>query len=559
MTASIATPPKLQFFDANGAVLVGGKIYTYAGGTTTPIATYTSSTALIANTNPIILDSAGQANIWLLPTVSYKFVVKTSADVSLYTTDNIYGYANATSVEILLASPPAIGNVTPNSGAFTTLSASDAATVKSLTSTASPSIAYSFAGVPGLNNILVSTTAASTTNAEIGLVVGMSNSVSGTSKLDTYKMGIASFVDMSTSNAAFGWASNFACQAAAGVGNVSCIGTEIDLNIFNQAYNQLTGPAYAANLYLTGTSTSGNYANAAIMMAYGGTVAYRGALYNYGILSVDYAPATAYNTAFISDQSASPTIFHATNSHTKGIDFSAATFSGNSLSLPNFTVASTGKTEVYASAVSLQIESVVRNDTSGAGVAAIGFNVSSSLASETTSTKAGIGLVRSNPYGGGSLCFYNNNSAAAGDFTTADLRMSIDYSGSLVLEGSVAQKLTGTTWVNPSDQRLKNNIRDYTKGISELMQVRVREWEFNGKGRTTEGHKGLGVVADEVMSVLPDTISDYEVLFNDDDTQTTAIKKFDATEITWLLVKAVQEQQTVIADLTTRIAALESK
>jgi hypothetical protein len=137
--------------------------------------------------------------------------------------------------------------------------------------------------------------------------------------------------------------------------------------------------------------------------------------------------------------------------------------------------------------------------------------------------------------------------------------MSLDYSGSLVLEGSVAQKLTGTTWVNPSDQRLKNNIRDYTKGISELMQVRVREWEFNGKGRTTEGHKGLGVVADEVMSVLPDTVSDYEVLFNADDTQTTAIKKFDATEITWLLVKAVQEQQTVIADLTTRIAALESK
>jgi hypothetical protein len=69
----------------------------------------------------------------------------------------------------------------------------------------------------------------------------------------------------------------------------------------------------------------------------------------------------------------------------------------------------------------------------------------------------------------------------------------------------------------------------------------------------------LGVVADEVMSVLPDTVSDYEVLFNADDTQTTAIKKFDATEITWLLVKAVQEQQTVIADLTTRIAALESK
>ena len=89
------------------------------------------------------------------------------------------------------------------------------------------------------------------------------------------------------------------------------------------------------------------------------------------------------------------------------------------------------KLEIYASAVSLQIESIVRNDMSGAGVAAIGFNVSSSLASETTSTKAGIGLVRSAAFGGGSLCFYNNNSGAAGDFTTADERMRIDSSGNV--------------------------------------------------------------------------------------------------------------------------------
>ena len=95
------------------------------------------------------------------------------------------------------------------------------------------------------------------------------------------------------------------------------------------------------------------------------------------------------------------------------------------------------KLEIYASAVSLQIESIVRNDMSGAGVAAIGFNVSSSLASETTSTKAGIGLVRSAAFGGGSLCFYNNNSGAAGDFTTADERMRIDSSGNVSLTGTL--------------------------------------------------------------------------------------------------------------------------
>jgi hypothetical protein len=89
------------------------------------------------------------------------------------------------------------------------------------------------------------------------------------------------------------------------------------------------------------------------------------------------------------------------------------------------------KLEVYAAANSLQIESVVRNDQAGSGVAAIGFNVSSSAAAETTSTKAGIGLVRSNAYGVGSLCFYNNATSSAGNFTTADEKMRIDTSGNV--------------------------------------------------------------------------------------------------------------------------------
>jgi len=154
--------------------------------------------------------------------------------------------------------------------------------------------------------------------------------------------------------------------------------------------------------------------------------------------------------------------------------------------------------------------------------------------------------------------YIHNDASAAIIFDTANTeRMQINSSGSLILAGSTAQKASGTTWSNPSDQRLKDNIRDYTKGTTELMQVRVREWEYNGKGGTTEGLKGLGVVADEVMTVLPNTVETYDAKLNADDEETTAIKKFDATEITWLLVKTVQEQQTIINDLKARITALE--
>lgn len=117
--ASLTPTPKQQFFDANGDPLVAGKVYTYAGGTTTPIATYTSQTGATANTNPIILDSRGMANIWLQPTIAYKFVVTDSNDVVQYTTDNILVPVD----NLSFGSPPPIGDVAPNTGAFTTLSA----------------------------------------------------------------------------------------------------------------------------------------------------------------------------------------------------------------------------------------------------------------------------------------------------------------------------------------------------------------------------------------------------------------------------------------------------
>ena len=117
--ASLTPTPKQQFFDANGNPLVAGKVYTYAGGTTTPIATYTDQAGGTANTNPIILDSRGMANIWLQPTIAYKFVVTDENDVTQYTTDNILVPVD----NLSFSSPPPIGDVSPNTGAFTTLSA----------------------------------------------------------------------------------------------------------------------------------------------------------------------------------------------------------------------------------------------------------------------------------------------------------------------------------------------------------------------------------------------------------------------------------------------------
>src|SRR5574343_684932 len=86
--ANIAPQPKLQFFDANGHPLVGGKLYSYPAGTTTPLSTYTDSSGSTLHTNPIVLDSRGEASVWL-GSQSYKLKLTTSTDVEVWTVDNI--------------------------------------------------------------------------------------------------------------------------------------------------------------------------------------------------------------------------------------------------------------------------------------------------------------------------------------------------------------------------------------------------------------------------------------------------------------------------------------
>lgn len=115
-----------QFFDNNGNPLTGGKLYSYAAGTTTPQVTYTTSAGNVAHTNPILLDSAGRVpvggEVWL--SISpYKFILKDSNDVTLATYDNISGTGasqfavdllsgNGTTVAFTLTSAPFNENCT---------------------------------------------------------------------------------------------------------------------------------------------------------------------------------------------------------------------------------------------------------------------------------------------------------------------------------------------------------------------------------------------------------------------------------------------------------------
>lgn len=94
----------VQFLDNNGDPLSGGKLYTYTAGTSTPKTTYKDLDGLEANTNPIILDSAGRPpyDVRMINGV-LKLVIKDSLDNTLKTIDDIQSFSDLINTDGALA------------------------------------------------------------------------------------------------------------------------------------------------------------------------------------------------------------------------------------------------------------------------------------------------------------------------------------------------------------------------------------------------------------------------------------------------------------------------
>lgn len=87
----------------SGSALAGGKLFTYAGGTSTPLAVYTDATLGTPQTNPVVLDANGRAPCWIQDGVAYKLVLQDALGNTLWTADQV-------SVP-QIAAPPAASNI----------------------------------------------------------------------------------------------------------------------------------------------------------------------------------------------------------------------------------------------------------------------------------------------------------------------------------------------------------------------------------------------------------------------------------------------------------------
>ena len=91
MTTQLSPPPVFRAVDNSGNSLVGGLLYTYAAGTSTPQATYVDSTQTTQNTNPVVLNARGEANVWLSTSLIYKLILQDAAANQIWAIDNVNG------------------------------------------------------------------------------------------------------------------------------------------------------------------------------------------------------------------------------------------------------------------------------------------------------------------------------------------------------------------------------------------------------------------------------------------------------------------------------------
>ena len=247
------------------------------------------------------------------------------------------------------------------------------------------------------------------------------------------------------------------------------------------------------------------------------------------------------------------------------------------------------------------------NGTGFAGITAINSNANVGIggiqfASDTTYTKAAIGLLRQYPNGGGALVFYNDSNADASNWTTSDEKMRIDISGNLLVgttttgtvgtydgftaytQGHIAVSATDTrslfarrnsdgqviifrrdattvgnisvttsetSYNTSSDYRLKEDWQPMSGSIDRVKALNPVNFAWK-----VDGSRVDGFLAHEAQEVVPEAVTGTKDAV--DAEGNPEYQGIDQSKLVPLLTAALQEAVAKIESLEARVSALES-
>ena len=130
----------------------------------------------------------------------------------------------------------------------------------------------------------------------------------------------------------------------------------------------------------------------------------------------------------------------------------------------------------------------------------------------------------------------------------------------LQLSTDSAAKPSSNTWTVVSDERVKTNIRPYETGLQELLQIEPKLFDYNGKaGFDPTTKNNIGVIAQEIKDVMPETVKKYNAKLNEEDKEDTELYNFDSHALTFALINSVKELNAKIENLEAKIQILQNK
>jgi hypothetical protein len=130
----------------------------------------------------------------------------------------------------------------------------------------------------------------------------------------------------------------------------------------------------------------------------------------------------------------------------------------------------------------------------------------------------------------------------------------------LQLSTNSAAKPTSSAWTVVSDKRVKTNIRPYETGLDKLLQIEPKVFDYNGKaGFDTKAKNNIGVIAQEIKDIMPETVKKYNAKLNEEDEEDTELYNFDSHALTFALINSVKELNAKIKNLETKIQTLENQ
>jgi hypothetical protein len=200
------------------------------------------------------------------------------------------------------------------------------------------------------------------------------------------------------------------------------------------------------------------------------------------------------------------------------------------------------------------VDMIIRGDTGNVGIG------TTSPASHFTAAKAKNGefLVKFDNSGTTPSGINLDFSAASDDNNTTQFLLCQDSTTSRCIIYSDGDVWTSDAGTLTSDKRLKTNIQDATPKLDDLMKIKIKNFEWSEDfhpGKT--GQKKIGVIAQEFEEIFPGLVSEHNISKTDNEPVMRKAVRMGA--LIPILVKGMQEQQSIIEDLKARIETLESR